>query len=441
MKQDALKIVGRAIGSCRRAHQSEACLISTFTGLTRFADNCIHQNVSHQDRVLKVRVALGQRVGQATTNRLVPAQITRCCQKAMDSARAGIPDPDFPGFPARAGRLVISRFDNDTYSCSPAKRARLVKEFVGQLSGRHASGALETTVTEIALANSQGIQTWGRFSWVILNSVVEDQGLTTWVSSAKRAVQGINCRGLARSAVKRLKISGCLTIEPGQYDVVLEPEAVATLVDFLGYLGFGAKAYQEGRSFLKRRLGAKVASESITLWDDARHRASLGPLFDREGVLKEKVVLIEKGIAKGMVHDSKTGAKGGVSSTGHAAYFDGGYGPIPVNLVMAPGKDSPSAMVRDMKRGLLVSRFHYTNVVDFRNTLITGMTRDGTYLIEKGRPVARVNDLRFTQNILDALKKVQAISRQRKSVSDGFGSCVVPAIKIRQFNFTSTSPA
>jgi len=226
---------------------------------------------------------------------------------------------------------------------------------------------------------------------------------------------------------------GAAAVSPGKYAVILEPAAVAELISTLGYLGLGALSLLEGRSFLCDRLGEKVVSERITIWDDATDSRGLAMPFDWEGQPRQKVMLIEKGIARGVVYDSRTANLTGRQTTGHALPAPNTAGPLPVHLFLAPGESTLQEMIASTERGILVTRFHYVNVVHEKQTVITGMTRDGTFLVKDGTLDKPLSNLRFTQSILAALEQTHLVGREATLNEYAY----VPALKISEFAFTS----
>ncbi len=215
--------------------------------------------------------------------------------------------------------------------------------------------------------------------------------------------------------------------------MILEPVAVGELVTFLGYLGMGALALQEGRSFLTGKLGGKVAGDNVTIWDDGTDGRGLAMPFDWEGQPKRKVTLIENGIGRGVVYDSYTATREKRETTGHALPAPNTAGPLPLNMFLAPGEASLDEMVASTRRGILVTRFHYVNVVHERETILTGMTRDGTFLIENGKRTKPLKNLRFTQSVLGALSMVEMIGKECALAEYAY----VPALKVGKFSFTS----
>jgi predicted Zn-dependent protease len=225
-------------------------------------------------------------------------------------------------------------------------------------------------------------------------------------------------------------------VDPGIYEVVLEEYAVAEMLEFMSFMGFGALAVQEERSFM--RLGEKITGEHVSIWDDGLDGSGIPAPFDFEGVPKQRVDLITNGVASGLVYDMQTATKEGRQSTGHGLPAPNTEGPFAVNLFMKPGSAAKGDLVSDIKRGIWVTRFWYVRVVHPKASIITGMTREGTFLIENGKITRPVKDLRFTQSILEALKGTLALTGSTKlQVSEYLGASRVPAVRLKAFDFTS----
>jgi predicted Zn-dependent protease len=274
-------------------------------------------------------------------------------------------------------------------------------------------------------------------------TVVTGQTSSGYAAADALDVSKLDPEAVGRTAVdKALRGANPTEIEPGNYTVILEEEALADMLNTLGYIGFDALSVQEGRSFMNGRFGQKITGENITIWDDGRDPRGMMLPFDFEGVPKQRVMLIDKGIATGVVYDSFTaGREKGKVSTGHSLPAPNTYGPVPVNLFIAPGRATKEEMLASTKRGIWVTRFHYTNTVHAVKTVITGMTRDGTFLIEDGQITRPLKNLRFTQSILEALSQVEMLGSQLKLIKsdwENFATCA-PAAKIHQFQFTGTT--
>jgi PmbA protein len=263
-------------------------------------------------------------------------------------------------------------------------------------------------------------------------------GGTGYAEAAAVDVTTIDPTALGReAAAKARSTANARPIDPGDYAVVFEGYAVVDLMDMLGYLGFSALAVQEERSFVE--IGKKIASDLVTVRDDGADPAGLPMAFDYEGVAKQRVSLLQRGVCAGLVYDSQTAARDGVRSTGHGLPAPNPYGPFPLNMVMDAGTTSREELIGSMGRGLLVTRFHYTNPVHPKLGIVTGMTRDGTFLVEDGKIVGPVRNLRFTQSYPQALGAVSGVSRERRTLKGFLGGVVVPAIRVDAFTFTGAT--
>jgi predicted Zn-dependent protease len=230
-------------------------------------------------------------------------------------------------------------------------------------------------------------------------------------------------------------------IEPGDYEVILEPAAVGSLLEWMNYIGFGSKSYQEGTSFLAGKIGKKITSDMVTLYDNGLDTSSIAFPFDFEGVPKKKITFVDKGVAKGVVYDRLTAKKGKTKTTGHALTPDSsGEGAIALNLVMVPGKAKRDKMIEKVKRGILITRFHYINgFIDTPKAVLTGMTRDGTFLIENGEITHGIKNLRFTDSMLRSFGTAVAVSKETELIEswwDAVGCVKAPTLHLGSFKFT-----
>jgi PmbA protein len=439
-----LREVAAAALSLPGADGVEVLAVHDWGGLTRFADSAIHQSTAREDTGVKIRVVWQGRVGVASTNDLSKEGAAEAARNALELARIAAPDPLFPGLapPARTAD-VPDRFDEATAATTPEERARTVATIVEACeNGFHAAGAYETTASEVALANSEGQDCYAATSQATVSTLVSGgEGGAGYAEDWAHRVADLDPEGTGRWAFGKARDSQRpRDLEPDRYEVVLEPPAVATLVAFLAYLGFGGRAIAEGRSCFSGRLGDKLMSDRITIYDDALSPGTLGLPFDFEGTPKRRVDLVTGGVVRGGVHDRRSAKQEGVESTGHALPPPNPHGAFPLNLFLVPGDAAVEDMVRDTERGLLVTRFHYSNVVHPKEAIITGMTRDGTWLIEDGEVKHPVKNFRFTQSIIEALRDVEAVGRDAELASEFFFSASsVPALRISSFHFTGKS--
>ena len=230
-------------------------------------------------------------------------------------------------------------------------------------------------------------------------------------------------------------------IEPGEYTVVLDPYAVQDLIMSLNFYGMGARAVQEGRSWMVGRIGKQVFSPNVSIWDDGLNPEGIGFPFDFEGTPKKRVDIIKDGVVIGPVYDRTTAKKDGKESTGHALPADiRGFGPAAINLFMSPGEVTVDEMIQSTERGLYITRFHYTRLVHPADCVVTGMTRDGAYLIENGKIAHPAKNLRFTQSYVEALGSVEIIGKETHLLTAFGAMCLkVPALKLKSFNFTGST--
>jgi PmbA protein len=437
-----LEVAAAALGT-GGADDVEALVYRQAGGLTRFASSRIHQSAWREDLWVRVRVAVdGNRVGTATVHATDADAVRRTARRAAEVAGTMPPDPGYPGMPGPAAYPKAGRHDEATAAADPATRAGLVARVIRRLpAGVVAAGACETRELEIALANTRGVRAAGATTAASFSILADAGSGTGWAEGTEPALADLDVAALGeRAARKAVNSREPRELGPGAYPVVLEPTAASVMVQWLGWLGFGAKAYEEGRSFLVGRLGQRVCSPLVTIVDDATAADTIAVGFDFEGVPKRRVTLIDEGVAASLVYDFRAATGHGVEPTGHGLPAPSAEGALPMHLAMLPGHTSQADLVAGLERGLLVTRFHYTNLVNLMDTTITGMTRDGTFWVEDGKVVGAVRNLRFTQSILEALSSVRAVGAETElAAEDGYGAARAPALAIDRFSFSSAT--
>lgn len=421
--------------------EADAYLVVQELGLTRFAANAIHQNVSHSNAQINIRVVISQRQGRATTNDLSDGGIQRAAALARNNALQMPEDPDFNGLPTPGAPQEVATHDEDTASFSPEGRAASVATVVRKAAaaGLDASGFFRTGAQETAVMSTKGARGYhaGTFAGLLVTTM---SGTSAgWSKGGSWRAMDIDAEGLAAEAVqKALDGRDPRTIEPGEYRVVLEPYAVDDLLGSLSLYGMGAQAVQEGRSWMDGIIGEQAMSPLVSIWDDGADLEGWPVPFDAEGVPAQRVDIVKDGIVKSPVYNSYTAGKEGKVSTGHQVSFTGA--PMATHLFMKPGDAALEDMIASTQRGLYITRFHYTRQAHNRGCVVTGMTRDGTFMIENGRLSYPVKDLRFTQSYVEALAGVETVGRHRKLVLNEVGFATrVPALKLSRFNFTGVT--
>ena len=440
-RQKAKKIIQQVLQSCD-GRPAEVLFLVEEKALTRFANNAIHQNMSERNASLILRIFHGQSMGTATTNRLDDTGIEVLVARASANAAASAADPDYPGLPGPATYKRINAFDEPTAAFSPEERARLVGEVcrLSQEKGLNASGAFSTGCGEIAIGNAKGLFAYEpSTSADFQTTVMSDDSSGRAHASAWRAGD-LQIESLGREAIEKAEFGKHpRPVEPDEYTVVVEPYVTEDLLDMLNYHGMGAQAVQEGHSWMNDRLGQQAMSRQISIWDDGLDSTGMPIAFDFEGVPKQRVDIVKEGVVLGPVYDRYSAARNGTTSTGHALPPTmRSMGPLATNLFMAPGKSSVEKMIQTTSHGLYINRFWYTRLVHPRDCVITGMTRDGVFMIENGQVAYPVKNLRFTQSYVEALANVEEVGRSRRLLSSEFGgmSVLVPALKLNRFNFT-----
>jgi PmbA protein len=442
--RDALELAERVLAHAERegASESEALVMAEDAALTRFANSQIHQNVSETNVSINLRFVVGKRVAVASTDRTDDEGLRRLAANAAAIARVVEELDDWSGLPEPTPiEPVPAAYAAATAEASPELRAEGVRAVIAAAddAGVTAYGSFSTGTDTTAVANSRGIRASGTRTVAHLLTVsMGPDGGSGYAEQAAVDATTIDAAALGREASDKARATAkAVAIDAGDYPVVLEEYAVVDLLDMLGYLGFSALAVQEERSFVE--IGKRIGTDLVSIVDDGRDPAGLPMAFDYEGVAKQRVELLEAGVCRGVVYDSQTAARDGVASTGHGLPAPNPYGPFPLNQLMAAGTASREELVGGMERGLLVTRFHYTNPVHPKLAIVTGMTRDGTFLVEGGRILGPVKNLRFTQSYLEAMAGTVAVARERKTLKGFLGGVVVPALRIEGWTFTGTT--
>ncbi len=431
-----------AFAEAEGATGAEVVAIRSDAALTRFANSEIHQNVAEAGVHVSLRFVLGARQGVASSDRLDDAALHRLAESAAAIARVSAEREDGVALPEPAPVAPVGgALSEATADATPELRAEGARAVIAgaDAAGVTAYGSFRTEVETLAVANSRGVRAAGSRSEAhLLTVMMGPGGGTGYAEQAAVDVGAIDASAVGREAAERARLTrDAIEIPAGDYPVVLESYAVGDITDMLGYLGFSALAVDEGRSFAEP--GRRIGSELVTIWDDGIDPAGLPMPFDYEGVPKQRVSLVEAGVCRDVVYDAQTAARAGRPSTGHGLPAPNTWGPFPLNMVMAAGTASRDELIAGMDRGLVVTRFHYTNPVHPKLAIVTGMTRDGTFLVEGGRIVAPVRNLRYTQSYLEALAGVEAVSSERRLVKGMLGGALVPALRIASWTFTGTT--
>jgi predicted Zn-dependent protease len=431
-----LQLVGaQAVGA-----EADVHVIGTAEGLTRFAASFVHQNVAEEDLRVRLRVAVDGRWAVANSNRVDAASLAGLVSSTVDAARLRPVDPAYPGMAPPEPAAATGNWDDATAATTPDQRAAVVRDFVAAAGGLETAGYAATTADRAVYANTAGQRLFGHTTSAAVDGIARtgsSDGVARRSSVRLADVSGAEAGAAAAAAAR--SAAGPTELEPGDYEVVLEPACVADMLKFLGIHGFNGRSVAEGRSFVQ--LGAGQFDPAIELWDDATDPLSISLPYDGDGTPRRRVDLVVKGVTSAVVHDRRTAAAAGAASTGHAVLGSEHWGPFPTDLRLAPGGGGTAAQLAGrMHRGLWVSDFWYTRILDPRTTVVTGLTRNGVWLVEDGKVVRPVRNLRFTQSFVDALgpEAVRDVGSVTGSLPDRWASgvYVVPSLHLARWHFT-----
>ncbi|HXE75915.1 MAG TPA: TldD/PmbA family protein [Candidatus Xenobia bacterium] len=427
----------------RRASQAdevEVLLEATQSALTRFANNTIHQNVAEEGIHVSVRAQLDGRTARTTTNKTDADSLRRVAERAVESARWQPQNPDLLPLPGPQTYQSVDRYCEETAALTPEARAEAVGKVVARAQRNHltAAGIFSSSATTAALLNSRGLfarhrETKAEFSVTFLD------GGSGWAKGNFVSVRNLDVEELAaRACDKALANRDPQELAPGRYTVILEPAAVLDLVGFLFY-DFAGTAVLDKRSCFTDQVGKKVFGENISISDDVYHRWQAGAPWDGEGIPRQAVQLVERGVLKNLVYARHTAKKMNTQPTGHGFPLPNEYGEAPMNLVFAGGNSSLEEMISTTERGVLVTRLWYIREVDPYEKILTGMSRDGIYWVEGGQVKHAVRNLRFNQKLKEMLNQVELLGPAVRAAGEESFEMVVPAMRVANFHFTEVT--
>ncbi len=438
---EELERIAQRVIRLSKAHETEVEISANTDALTRFANNTIHQNVAEQSLHISVRAVVDGRTARASTNKTDDESLRRVVAAAANLARVRPKDLNLLPMLGPQKFQKVKRFFEATAAATPEDRARAVTRVVKMAgkSGHTAAGIFSTGMLETALANSNGLFAHYEQSRAEFSVTMMEETSSGWAKANAPDLAEIEPRELAERAIHKAAASRApRELVPGHYVAILEPAAVLDLVGFLFY-DFSQTAVFDQRSCLTDRMGKPLFGENITLWDDVYHPLQLGPPFDGEGYPRREVLLVERGVPRNLVYARSTAKKMKTEPTGHGFPLPNEYGEAPMNLVFEGGRTSVDDMVRSAERGILVTRLWYIREVDPYEKILTGMTRDGTFLVEHGRVVCGIRNFRFNQSIIAMLASVEALGPAVRASGEESFEMVVPAMKVRDFHFTDVT--
>jgi PmbA protein len=459
-KEQAADIFDRIRGFSS-ADEVEAIFTGSRFALTRFANNTIHQNVEEENSIISIRTNFSGRTARSTANQFDDESLRRAVAASESLARVQAPDPDLLPMPTEeeaanfadsaADKSVrATRFFEETAAIAPADRADVVKKIVS-IADRHkltTAGIYSNSESHEGIFNSRGLANWHQQTLAEVSITMLGEDSSGWQKLNSPDVSNLDPAHLAETAAqKAVESARPREIAPGKYTVILEPAAVLDIVGFM-FWDYSGVAILDRRSFLNDRIGTTLFGENINIWDDAFHPLQAGSPFDGEGMRRRRVQLVENGIVKRVVYARATARKmknseyaakvGPIEATGHGFPLPNEVGEMPMNIVFG-GPEKPQGvdqMIASTERGVLVTRLWYIREVDPYEKIVTGMTRDGTFLVENGKVQCGLRNFRFNQSLISMLSNVEAMSVPVRACGEESFDMVVPAMKVREFNFT-----
>jgi PmbA protein len=429
------------IGKTSGIPETEVHVDEVIDALTRFANNSIHQHVAEHGLTVSLRVVVDGRTARVTTNRIEEDALRAALESAASLAASQPKDPGLLPLPAKQKYCPVRRFTPATASLTAESRAGAVKNActLAESNGQIAAGIFSSGQSQSVLANSRGLFAAYRQTQAEFSVTMQQGSATSWAKANAADFRAFDPMALAKVASgKAARAENPAELVPGRYTVILEPAAVLDLVGFLFY-DFAATALQDQRSCLSGRLGKPLFGKNITITDDVYHPEQVGAPFDGEGIPRQRVILVDNGVPRNLVYSRRSAKKAGTRPTGHGFALPNEYGEAPMNLVVGGGKTSIDEMVAGTDRGLLVTRLWYIRELDPYEKVMTGMTRDGLFLVEKGKVTRSVRNFRFNQSILQMLRNVEALGPARRATAEESFEMVVPPMKIKDFHFSEVT--
>jgi PmbA protein len=446
------------------ADETEVLLSGCNFALTRFANNTIHQNVADENHMVSVRTVFGGRTARASTNKFDDDSLRRVVESSEALAKVQHPDPDLLPMPSSTEAAGIlggsvrateppSRYYEQTAAITPQLRAAGVKKIV-EVAEKHkltAAGVFSSSESVEGIFNSRGLSDWHTQTLAEVSITMLGADSSGWQKANSPDVAKLDPLAMAEIAAKKaLDSAHPAEIPAGKCIVILEPAAVLDIVGFM-FWDYSGTAILDERSFLSGRIGTQLFGENITIWDDVTHPLQTGSPFDGEGMRRLRVPLVENGVVKRVVYARGTAVSmknseykdkvGPVEATGHGFVLPNEMGEMPLNIVFAPPQNPQTLdqMIASTERGVLVTRLWYIREVDPYEKIVTGMTRDGTFLVENGKVQRGLRNFRFNQSLIHMLSEVEAMSMPVRSCGEESFDMVVPAMKVRDFNFTEVT--
>lgn len=439
-ESDSLAILDRALLAAG-ADEADAVFLSVDQNISRFANSQLHQNMSEESASLTLRVIVNGAMGVATTTAFDDDEIARTVEVAREAARHSSPVQGFKGlYRDNEAVPVVDSFDEATAAISAAEKATALRTMFDKGKDVLFAGSYATAATSVACGNTHGVRRYARMTHADATVIAIGSAGSGYATLRERRASEVDMAALGEEAILKatLAADSIEDLEPGAYDVILEPPALAEVFEWMSMIAFTGQSFEDGSSFFVGNLGQRVLGENFTLVDDSINYLPFP--FDIEGLPKRPVAIIENGVPKTPALDKAWADRLGMTPTAHAWTLGSPEHGSPFHLVMNAGESTREEMIASTKLGIWVTRFNYVNgLLEPKTALMTGTTRDGTFLIRDGKVAARLPNLRWTQSMIEAFSNIEAASRERRSIGtwyNMFGGTLAPVTKFRGWNVT-----
>jgi PmbA protein len=443
-RDESLDVLRRAL-KVAGGDEADASFISVDQNITRFANSNVHQNMSEESAWLTLRIVADGAVGVASSSSFDDASLARTAELAREAARHAGTTQGFAGlYRGGDGQPALATWDEATAQLAPAAKAEALRDMFasGRAAGVDFAGVYSTGRTAAACANSHGIERYATATHSDATAIAIGPRGSGYATARSRRASDVSIAALGERAISRATLLADVHEElaPGTYDLIIEPAAIAEVFEWLGMIAFTGQSYEDGSSFLVGANGRKLFGENVTIADDATDESFLPFPFDLEGVAKRRVPIIERGVAHAPVVDKMYADRLNLPLTGNCWQLGSSEHGSAFHLSMDAGDSSLEEMIASTKLGIWVTRFNYVNgLLEPRTALMTGTTRDGTFLVRDGRVAARLPNLRWTQSMTEAFANVESLSRDRQIIGtwyNPFGGTIAPTIKVRDWHIT-----
>ena len=441
-ERESFDILDRALAAAG-ADEADAAFVSGDHNISRFANSQLHQNMSEESASLTLRVVMGGAMGVATTTGFDDEEIARTAELAREAAKHANPVDGWQGLYRGDEPLPhVDAWDEATAAIAPMEKARALREMFDRHAGVLFAGAYATGSASVACGNTHGVRRYTTMTDADATVIAIGKSGSGYATRRERSAARMDLAALGDEATLKATLAADTAedLAPGAYDVILEPPALAEVFDWLNMIALTGQSFEDGSSFFVGNLGKRVLGENFTLADDSLDPAFLPFPFDMEGLPKRRVALVENGVLRTPVLDKAWADRLGLAPTAHAWSLGSPEHGAAFHLSMSGGDSTREEMIASTKLGIWVTRFNYVNgLLEPKTALMTGTTRDGTFLIRDGKVAARLPNLRWTQSLVEAFSNIEALSRERRIVGtwyNPFGGTLAPVVRIRGWNIT-----